>query len=91
MRAALIDQAKRAKVELHETRNLEIRGANENGVDLSLDGVAMRPKMLIVGGELSVQQRKTLGLPESWDAGVMHRYTYLRLKGDKWADARRHN
>src|SRR4051812_11139252 len=80
------EQAKKLKVEVIESKTLEISGADEGGVDVTLNGSQMRPKMLIVGGELPPAQRKVLGLPEHWDAGVLRRYTFVRLKGAKWMD-----
>jgi len=83
---AMLEQAKRAKVEIVESKTLEIRGADENGVHLSINGVEKNPRMLIVGGQLPDAQRRILGLHESWEHGVMHRYTFLRLKGLKWIE-----
>jgi flavin-dependent dehydrogenase len=80
------EQARKLKVEVIESKTLEISGADETGVDVMLNGSRMRPKMLIVGGELPPAQRKVLGLPEQWDAGVLRRYTFVRLKGAKWID-----
>jgi flavin-dependent dehydrogenase len=86
IREALLDQCKKAKLDVREAKTLEIHGADENGVSLSIDGERMHPKMLIDGGELSPAHRKILGLPKSWDAGVLHRYTYLHIKGTKCVD-----
>src|SRR4051812_19433157 len=86
IRNAMVEQAKKAKLEMIESKTLEIHGADESGVDVSINGVKMRPKMLIVGGELPTPQRKLLGLPEAWDGGVLHRYTFLRIKGNKCID-----
>lgn len=80
---AIAQSAQKEKLESIGTRTLEIRGADENGVSLEINGTAMHPKLLIVGGELSPPQCKMLGLPESWEAGVVHRYTFLRIKGSK--------
>jgi hypothetical protein len=87
VRNAVMDQAKRAKADVIESKTLEIRGADEKGIDVAINGTSMRPKMLIIGGELPSDQRKVLGLPETWDNGVMRRYTFCRLKGTKWIDA----
>ena len=86
IRTAMLEQAKRAKLDMIEAKTLELHGADESGVDVSINGSRLRPKMLIVGGELAPQQRKMLGLPEGWDAGVLHRYTFLRIKGTKSVD-----
>lgn len=77
-------QAKRAKVEVIESKSLEIAGADEAGVQITINGAHYRPKMLIVGGELSPEQGRALALPKVWDAGVLRRYTFIRLKGTKY-------
>jgi len=87
IRSAAMEQTRKAKIELIESKEIEIQEADEKGVALTINGVAMRPKMLLVGGELAPQQRRILGLQKSWDAGVMKRYTFLRLKGAKWIDS----
>jgi hypothetical protein len=87
IRSAMLEQAKRAKVELIESKTLEIHGADESGVDVTLNGQRLRPRMLIVGGDLPVHQRKILGLPEQWDHGVLHRYTFLCSKNGKQTDS----
>ena len=86
LRNAIAEQAKRFKSELVESKTLEINGADEKGVDITVNGTSMHPKMLIIGGELPAHQRKVLGLPEAWDAGVLRRYTFCRLKGTKWIE-----
>ena len=53
------------------------------GLILTINGQRLRPKMLLVGGDLPAPQRRTLGLPEAWDVGVLHRYTFLRCKTPK--------
>jgi flavin-dependent dehydrogenase len=83
---ALMEQAKRAKVEIIDSKTLDVCGADEQGVHLSINGVEKNPKMLIVGGQLPDPARRVLGLHESWEHGVMHRYTFLRLDGAKWID-----
>jgi flavin-dependent dehydrogenase len=80
---AMADLAQKEKIESISTKTLAIHGTDENGVSLTINGNAMHPKLLIVGGDLSAEQRKMLGLPESWESGVMHRYTFLRIKAAK--------
>jgi flavin-dependent dehydrogenase len=77
--------AREAEVSMHRPRELRVSGADEKGVTVELDGGAeVRPKLLILAGELPPEQKRILGLLPAWDAEVMHRYTYLRLKGGKW-------
>ena len=47
---------------------------------------ALRPTALVVGGTLPEAQQKRLGLPDSWGVDVVHRYTFLKLAGNKWAE-----
>ena len=83
IRSAMVEQAKHAKLGMIESKSLEVHGADESGVDLTINGQRLRPKMLLVGGDLPAPQRRTLGLPEAWDVGVLHRYTFLRCKTPK--------
>jgi hypothetical protein len=38
--------------------------------------------MLIVAGALPAAQAKLLGIPESWESEIMHRYTFVVVVGD---------
>src|SRR5207245_6607113 len=67
-------------------RELEIRGADESGVDVTLNSARLKPRLLIVGGTLPAAHRKSLGILRPIDADGPRRYTYLRLKGGKWID-----
>jgi hypothetical protein len=76
-------------VELHtpkEPEHLQIHRLDETGIDVTLGKGKIRPKVLAVGGPLPEKQHKLLGLPDSWETEVIHRYTYVKLAGTKWAD-----
>src|SRR4051794_14974949 len=86
VRGTAADMAVKENVRRLEPRDFQIVRLDESGVDLLVDGKPLRTKLLIVGCALSPQQRRQLGLPDTWDADVPHRYTYLRLKGSKWIE-----
>jgi flavin-dependent dehydrogenase len=55
-------------------------------VKVEIDGQQLTPKGLLVAGKLSPAHARTLGLPEEFGDDVLRRYTFLRLRGDSWAD-----
>lgn len=67
------------------SKHLEIHRVDETGLDFTVNKRKLRAKSLLLGGALPPVQHKMLGLPESWDAGVMHRYSYIRLPAKKWS------
>jgi hypothetical protein len=66
--------------------HLQIHRLDEHGIDVTLGKAQLRPKVLVLGGALPERQRRLLGLPESWEPEIVHRYTFLKLSGTKWAD-----
>jgi flavin-dependent dehydrogenase len=87
VQSALVKIAEDSGVDLVKPRELHIQQVDEHGLHVSLDGQTIRPRLLILGGDLPAAQRKMLGLPGSWEAGVVHRLTFLKLKGTKWMDS----
>lgn len=85
LRNALVKLATDEGVESVNPKHLQIHRLDEQGLEVTLGKSHARPKVLVLGGELPVPQQKLLGLPESWGPDVVHRYTFLRLKGAKWA------
>src|SRR5436190_6642968 len=59
---------------------------DETGVGATVGREMVRAKALILAGDLGEQQHKMLGMPEEWEHGVVHRYTFLKLKGARIAD-----
>src|SRR6185312_1915870 len=59
---------------------------DDRGVDVTVGKQQLHPTMLVVGGTLPVAQQKLLGIPESWEREVVHRYTYVKLGGTKCAE-----
>jgi flavin-dependent dehydrogenase len=73
-------------VELETPKELHIHRLDETGIDATLGKKDLRPTVLVLGGSLPERQQRMLGLPEAWEAEVIHRYTFVKLAGTKWAD-----
>ena len=89
VRAELLKVADAQGVELENPKHpdhLQIHRLDEQGIDVTLGKNHLRPKVMVLGGALPEKQRRLLGLPESWEPEVVHRYTYVKLPGVKWAD-----
>jgi flavin-dependent dehydrogenase len=89
VRSELVKVADAQGVELENPRHpeqLQIHRLDEEGIDVTLGKAQLRPKVLVLGGSLPERQRRLLGLPESWEPEVIHRYTFVKLPGVKWAD-----
>ena len=89
VRAELSKMADGLGVELHNPKSEEhfqIHRLDETGIDVTLGKAQVRPKVLVLGGHLPERQRRLLGLPDSWEADIVHRYTYVKLPGAKWTD-----
>lgn len=86
IRQAVVKVAEAQGVQLLAPKALQIHRLDEEGVDVSVGKQTLRPRMLVLGGLLPEAQQKTLGLPESWGADVVHRYTFLKLSTARVAD-----
>ena len=86
VRTGLVKIAEAHDVEFLTPKTLEIHRLDEHGADVTIGKGHFRPKALIVGGRLPEQQQGLLGLPDGWGPDVVHRYSYLKLSGTKWAD-----
>src|SRR5581483_3175791 len=86
VRTAMMKTAEAADVELLTPKTLQILRLDEHGAEVSVGKTTLRPRALIVGGLLGEDQQRLLGMPEAWGPDVVHRYTFLRLAGTKWAD-----
>jgi flavin-dependent dehydrogenase len=83
LRAAMVQVAESAGVELVKPAALHIRRVDETGVDVSLGKVDIHPRALVIGGTLPAEQQKLLGIPDSWGGDVVHRYAYLKVPAAK--------
>lgn len=86
VRAAMIKVAEAHGVEMVTPRALQIHRLDEHGAEVSIGKTAVRPKVLILGGTLPEPQQKLLGLPETWGADIVHRYTFLKMPSTKWSE-----
>ncbi|HWE01644.1 MAG TPA: hypothetical protein VG326_04480 [Tepidisphaeraceae bacterium] len=86
VRAAMVKVAEAQDVDLQTPKSLQIHRLDEHGAQVSVGKLLVRPKVLVLAGPLPEQQQKLLGLPEAWGTDVVHRYTYVKLTGSKWAD-----
>jgi hypothetical protein len=81
VRVAMLDLAKSEGVQLCNPKIVQIHRLDETGLDATIGKETVRAKALILAGDLGEQQGKMLGLPEEWEHGVVHRYTFVKLKG----------
>jgi flavin-dependent dehydrogenase len=86
IRSAVMKLAADEGVELVTPKHVQIHRLDEQGLEVTVGKAVLRPRMLVLGGTLSEAQQKLLGLPESWGPDVVRRYTFVRLRGGKWAD-----
>ena len=87
LRSEMRKLAEKEKVPVDTADDLQIQQPDENGLALQIDGKTLHPRLLMLAGAISAEQRRVLGMPESWDHGVLRRYTYLTLRGKKWVPA----
>jgi len=86
VRTAMCKLAEEHDVKAQGGDMLEIHGLDETGVDVTVGRLRCRPKLILLAGALPLAQRRILGIPEEWDAEVLHRYAFLKLKGPKWLE-----
>jgi hypothetical protein len=86
LKNAMIKIAEGQDVEMASPRHLEVHRLDESGIDVTVGKTSVRPKVLVLAGLPSPQQQKLLGLPDGWGAEVVHRYTFVKLSGARWAD-----
>ena len=86
VRSELSKVAASCEVELETPKELHIHRLDETGVDVTIGRSNLRPTMMVLGGKLPDRQERMLGLPDVWEQDVVHRYTFVKLPGAKWAD-----
>ncbi|HWP39909.1 MAG TPA: hypothetical protein VNL70_03205, partial [Tepidisphaeraceae bacterium] len=84
--AALAKLAEDAGVKVVRPSQVQVTSLDESGVDVRLDAQQHRTTALLLAGDLPGQQRRALGMPDGWDQQVLHRYTFLRLRGGRWIE-----
>jgi hypothetical protein len=73
-------------VEMVTPKQLQFVRLDEHCLEVVIGRATVRPRVLVLGGILPETQQKMLGLPDGWGPDMVRRYTFLRLKGNKWAD-----
>lgn len=83
VRAAVEKVAAAEGVEFRKPKSLQIQRVHERGLDVLIDGKPLCPRAMVLGGELPADQQRVLGLREEWERGIVHRYTYARLRAGR--------
>ena len=86
VRKAFASVAKEAGVTMFAPKTLHVSGVDEKGFDIALDHATVHPKAVLLAGVVSPEDARTLALPEMFSADVMRRYSFLCLRGTKWAE-----
>ncbi len=86
IRGAMEKLAWEADVECLSPDRVEIHRLNERGVEVTVGKREVFPKALVVGGRLPEDQGRLLGLPDGWERGVVHRYSYCMMRGTRLID-----
>lgn len=86
IRALVHEMAMEAGVQCKTVSAIRVSGVDEKGVTLEIDGENVTPRALLVAGKLSPADAKTLGFPDDFEADVLRRYTFVRLRGSHWSE-----
>jgi hypothetical protein len=85
VRAAVHKIAQAEGVEFLSPAPVFVRRIDEQGLDVSVGGKHVRPKVLVLGSPLTAEQEKLLGMPEAWGRDIVHRYTFVLVKPPRGA------
>jgi flavin-dependent dehydrogenase len=86
IRKAMQSLAEQQGVEFVTPRQIQIHRVEEHGIEVSLGNQTVHPKALVLAGRLADAQERILGVPKEWERGVLHRYSYVKLRGTRLAD-----
>lgn len=86
VRTAMMKVAESQDVEMATPKAVQIRRLDEHGIEVTVGKAELRPTMLVLAGLPTEAEAKLLGLPDGWGPDVVHRYTFVKLPGTKWAD-----
>lgn len=86
VRAAFMKLAASEGVEFITPKQFQVHRLDERGLEITCGKARIHPKVLVLAGPLPEAQQKLLGLPESWGADVVHRYTFVKFKGARHVD-----
>jgi len=84
VRAAAQRLAEGQDLEMVAPNALEIHRVDEAGVEVTVGKAPFKPRVLVLAGMPAPAHQRILGMPVSWDANVLHRYTFVKLPGTKW-------
>ncbi len=86
VRTTLAKLAADHEVELHQPKTLSIEAIDEEGMDVQINNASTRVKGLIVSDGLDETHRRLLSISETWEGDVLHRLTWVRVKGAQKVD-----
>ena len=73
-------------VELVTPKQLTVHRLDEKGIEVKIGNHAVHPKAVVLAGRLEEAHHRILGVPDDWENGILHRYSFVKLKGTKWLD-----
>lgn len=85
VRKHFIAYAKSTGVKLMTPRSLGIIHVDEQGCAFALDHHTVRARALLLAGQVPEEVGKAIGVAEDFADDVMRRYSFVRLRGTKWA------
>ena len=86
VREAMQQLAEAQGVSLIDADDLELEEVDEHGVRVKLGERRLRARALIVAGPLPRNQQRLLSIPQEWEPGILHRYTWARIRSGKLAE-----
>jgi len=86
VQGAMEDLARGEDVLFLNPDELQVIRLDEHGIELTADGQKLNPTAVVLAGRLPENQERILGLPEEWEHGVVHRYSYVMLRGTRLVD-----
>ena len=87
VRAAMEGIAEAQEVELLTPKQLVVHRLDEKGIEVTLGKETLHPKAVVLAGRLEESHHRVLGVPDEWESGVIHRYSFVKLKGTKWIES----
>jgi len=73
-------------VEFTSPSQLQIHRLNEHGLEVTVGSQKLFPKALVLAGRLPDHQERLLGLPDEWERGIVHRYSFCMIRGTRLID-----
>lgn len=86
VRKAMQAVAEQQEVEFATPRRVQVHRVDEHGIEVTLGTQTIHPKALVLAGRLGDAQERILGMPEEWERGVLHRYSYVKLRCTRTVD-----